>query len=101
MADCKVGKAPKGEQSLIHFLAVANTARANCIGDVIYIVISEEERQRFPDLDGAYGIAIEAPTDNRNCRCSVFHTESDFDDEVLAALALCGDRFGIAPTRLQ
>jgi hypothetical protein len=71
-----------------HFLEVAKTARANCIGDVVYIVISDEERQSFPELDGTYGIAVDGSKDDRQPQCAFFQSESEFDDEVLAALAM-------------
>jgi hypothetical protein len=84
-----------------HFLEVAKTARANCIGDLVYIVISDEERQSFPELDGAYGIALDGSKDDREPQYAFFQSESEFDDEVLAALAMCGDGLSTEPTRLQ
>ena len=93
--------AVKARMLLDHFVAIATTARANWIGDVAYIVINDEERQRFPCLEGYFGIAIEGQIDNQTLRYTLFRTESSFDDDVLAALAICGEHVSLRVTRLQ
>ena len=75
-----------------YFSAVATTGRGNCIDDVVYIEIDEAERRAFPRLAECYGVAIQlqAAVDGEKIQCFVFQTESEFDDDVLAALSCVG-----------
>jgi hypothetical protein len=71
-----------------YFLAVATTGRGNCIDDVVYIEIGEAEKRAFPRLAECYGVAIQLQAvDGEKIQCFVFQTESEFDDDVLAALS--------------
>lgn len=78
-----------------YFAEVATTGRGNCIDDVVYIEIDEAERRAFPRLAGSYGVGIQlqAAVDGEKIQCFVFQTESEFDDDVLAALS-CVSRAG-------
>ncbi len=85
------GNASQNEDVVAHFLEAAATGRGNCIDDTVYIEIEEAERRAFPRLAGSYGVAIRLPAvDGERVQCFVFQTESEFDDEVLAALSGLG-----------
>jgi hypothetical protein len=74
-----------------YFSEVAATGRGNCIDDVVYIEIDEAERRAFPRLAECYGVAIQLQAvDGEKIQCFVFQTESEFDDDVLAALSRVG-----------
>ena len=77
-----------------YFSEVATTGRGNCIDDVVYIEIDEAERRGFPgDLPGTLwrqAIQLQAAVDGEKIQCFVFQTESEFDDDVLAALSRVG-----------
>ena len=76
---------------IAHFVEVATSGRGNCIDDVVYIEIDEAEKRAFPRLAQCYGVAIQLPAvDGQRVRCFIFQTESEFDDEVLAALSGLG-----------
>jgi hypothetical protein len=84
---------PSQKADLIaYFSEVATTGRGNCIDDVVYIEIDEAERRAFPRLAESYGVAIQlqAAVDGEKIQCFVFQTESEFDDDVLAALSCVG-----------
>lgn len=74
-----------------YFSEVATTGRGNCIDDVVYIEIGEAEKRAFPRLAECYGVAIQLQAvDGEKIQCFVFQTESEFDDDVLAALSNVG-----------
>jgi hypothetical protein len=57
----------------------------------VYIEIDEAERRAFPRLAECYGVAIQLQAvDGEKIQCFVFQTESEFDDDVLAALSRVG-----------
>lgn len=83
---------PSQKADLIaYFSEVATTGRGNCIDDVVYIEIDEAERRAFPQLAGCYGVGCQLQAvDGEEVQCFVFQTESEFDDDVLAALSCVG-----------
>jgi hypothetical protein len=85
------GNPSKNGDIIAHFVEVATSGRGNCIDDVVYIEIDEAEKRAFPRLAECYGVAIQLPAiDGERVRCFIFQTESEFDDEVLAALSGVG-----------
>ena len=85
------GNASQNAGLVAYFSAVATTGRGNCIDDVVYIEIDEAERRAFPRLAECYGVAIQLQAvDGEKIQCFVFQTESEFDDDVLAALSHVG-----------
>ena len=98
MAQCKPfersqhhGNPSQNAELVSHFSEVAATGRGNCIDGAVYIEIDEAERRAFPRLAECYGVAIQLPAvDGERVRCFIFQTESEFDDEVLAALSGLG-----------
>jgi hypothetical protein len=85
------GNASQNAELVAYFSEVATTGRGNCIDDVVYIEIDETERRAFPRLAECYGVAIQLHSvDGENVQCFVLQTESEFDDEVLAALSSLG-----------
>jgi len=86
------GNPSQNADLVAYFSEVATTGRGNCIDDVVYIEIDEAERRAFPQLAGCYGVAIQlqAAVDGEKIQCFVFQTESEFDDDVLAALSCVG-----------
>jgi hypothetical protein len=83
--------ASQNEDVVAYFLEAAATGRGNCIDDAVYIEIDEAERHAFPRLAECYGLAIQLPAvDGERARCVIFQTESEFDDDVLAALSGLG-----------
>jgi hypothetical protein len=74
-----------------YFSEVVTTGRGNCIDDVVYIEIDEAERRAFPRLAECYGVAIQLQAvDGEKIQCFAFQAESEFDDDVLAALSRVG-----------
>jgi len=85
------GNPSQNADLLAYFSEVAATGRGNCIDDVVYIEIDETERRAFPRLAGCYGVGIQLQAvDGEKVQCFVFQTESEFDNEVLAALSRVG-----------
>jgi hypothetical protein len=86
------GNPSQNADLVAYFSEVATTGRGNCIDDVVYIEIDEAERRAFPRLAECYGVAIQlqAAVDGEKIQCFVFQTESEFDDDVLAALSCVG-----------
>lgn len=82
------GTSPFPADLVAHFCNVAMTSRGNSVNDVVYIEINEAEKRAYPQLAGCYAIAIQLqPTDSEKAQCFLFHTESEFDDDVLNALS--------------
>jgi hypothetical protein len=85
------GNPSQNADLVAYFSEVAETGRGNCIDDVMYIEIEEAERRAFPRLAGCYGVGIQLQAvDGEKVQCFVLQTESEFDDEVLAALSRVG-----------
>jgi hypothetical protein len=85
------GNSSQKADLIAYFSEVATTGRGNCIGDVVYIEIDEAERRAFPQLAGCYGVGCQLQAvDREKVQCFVFQTESEFDDDVLAALSCVG-----------
>ena len=85
------GNPSQNADLVAYFSEVATTGRGNCIDDVVYIEIDEAERRAFPRLAECYGVAIQLQAvDGEKIQCFVFQTESEFDDDVLAALSRVG-----------
>lgn len=83
---------PKPDRAVIvHFLNEVALGRGDCINDIVYLVFNARERQLFPELAECFGIALEiSMDDNRSPHSCLFRTEAEFDDDVLAALAMTG-----------
>lgn len=85
------GNASQNADLVAYFSEVATTGRGNSIDDVVCIEIGEAEKRAFPRLAECYGVAIQLQTvDGEKIQCFVFQTESEFDDDVLAALSRVG-----------
>jgi hypothetical protein len=85
------GNPSQNTHPVAYFSEVAATGRGNCIDDVVYIEIDEAEKRAFPRLAECYGVAIQLQAvDGEKIQCFVFETESEFDDDVLAALSRLG-----------
>jgi hypothetical protein len=71
-----------------HFSEAAASGRGNYVSGFLYIVISEADKRACPELAECFGIAIQqAAVQGGTVQCFVFQTESEFDDDVLAALS--------------
>jgi hypothetical protein len=85
------GNSSQKADLIAYYSEVATTGRGNCIDDVVYIEIDEAERRAFPQLAECYGVAIQLQAvDGEKIQCFVCQTESEFDDDVLAALSRVG-----------
>jgi hypothetical protein len=65
-----------------------DSGRGNRINATAYIVINDSDRREVPELAQYFGIAVErlASTSGK-VQYWLFQSESQFDDEVLAALS--------------
>src|SRR5437016_5101443 len=79
-------------QKLIsHFRNQAQQGRGECIHGVLYFVISEADREAFPELRQSYAIALqELSTRSGDAQYWLVTSEAEYDDEILLALSSLG-----------
>jgi hypothetical protein len=76
---------------LSYFRAQGCFGRSQCVHGVLYFVISEADRESFPELGHSYAIALEElPTTGGKAQCWLIAGEAEYDDEVLLALSSLG-----------
>jgi len=73
---------------LSYFQAQRRLGRGECLHGVLYFVISDADRQSFPELRQSYGIALEGfQTKNGEGQHWLFMSEAEYDQEVLLVLS--------------
>lgn len=74
-----------------YFRAQERLGRGQCVHGVLYFVLSEADRESFPELGQSYGIALEElPTADSQAQHWLIPNEAAYDEEVLLALSSVG-----------
>lgn len=81
-----------GQADLVsYFRAQQRLGRSQCLHGVLYFVLSEADRESFPELGQSYGIALqELPTTDGQAQHWLIPNEAAYDEEVLLALSSVG-----------
>jgi hypothetical protein len=78
------------ESTLLGYLkAQTQSGRGDYLQGLYYLVISDADRELFPELNGAYAIAIKHS--RGETEYWLLATEAAYDDEILLALSMLGE----------